>query len=117
MGHAARDRYQRLLTDAQYIDLDKRLRTIENLIYLVLRMEYKMSATLDALTAAVAAEKTVSASIITLLAGVSQQLKDALAANDSVALNQLAVDLETNTKALQEAVTANTPAPVSPPTM
>ena len=68
-----------------------------------------MSAMTD-LQAAVARNGDVEASAVTLLQGVVQQLKGAIAANDPAALSALATSLTAQTDALAAAVTANTPA-------
>ena len=83
-----------------------------------------MSLNLERLVADVAALKTVDASILALVAGlvvklrdVSAQLSEARAGTDPAAqkaaqdrIDALATDLETETAALTQAVTANTPA-------
>lgn len=67
-------------------------------------------ATLADITAAVAAEKTVEDSVVTLLQQLAQQLKDALANNDPAAMQAVVDQINANAKALSDAVTANTPA-------
>jgi hypothetical protein len=67
-------------------------------------------ATLADIQAAVAAEKTVEDSVITLLGQISQQLKDAIAANDPAAMQAVVDQIDANAKSLSDAVTANTPA-------
>jgi len=70
-----------------------------------------MRMTLDDILAKVAAEKTVDDSIVTLLNGISQQLKDAIAAGaDSVKLKAISDALDANIAEIQDAVTKNTPA-------
>jgi hypothetical protein len=72
----------------------------------------KMSAQLDALTAAVAANTTVTESAITLLTGLHAKLLELIANGiDPVAVQQLADDLSAETQKLADAITANTPAP------
>ena len=66
-------------------------------------------ATIQDVSAAVAAESSVDDSIITLLNGIVQQLKDAQASNDPAALDVVVASIQANTKKLQDAVTANTP--------
>jgi len=66
-------------------------------------------ATIQDINAAVAAQSTVEDSIIVLLNGIVQQLKDAQAANDPAALDKVIADITANTQKLQDAVTANTP--------
>ncbi len=87
------------LTQAQIVWL---LRTIiwkENIIM----------ATIADLQVEVAKVKTVEASAVILLKGLSQQLKDALAANDPAAIQAVIDDLDTGTNDLAAAVTENTP--------
>lgn len=67
-------------------------------------------ATIQDVSAAVAAESTVDDSIITLLNQIVQQLKDAQASNDPAALDAVVAGIQANTKKLSDAVTANTPA-------
>jgi hypothetical protein len=67
-------------------------------------------ATMDDLKAAVQRNTDVDASVITLLQGIAQQLKDAQAANDPAAIQAVIDQIDANTKALSDAVTANTPA-------
>lgn len=70
-----------------------------------------MSAQLDALTAAVAANTTVTESAITLLTGLHAKLLELLANGiDPVAVQALADDLSAETQKLADAITANTPA-------
>ena len=66
-------------------------------------------ATIQDVSAAVAAESSVDDSIITLLNGIVQQLKDAQASNDPAALDLVVAGIQANTKKIQDAVTANTP--------
>lgn len=66
--------------------------------------------TLDEILSKVQAESTVDDSIIVLLNGISQQLKDAIAANDPVKLQAIADGLDANIAKIQAAVVANTPA-------
>lgn len=71
-------------------------------------------ATLDQLKAAVARETEVENSVVTLLVGISQQLKDARDQNtgkiDPAALDAIIADLDANTATLGKAVTDSTPA-------
>lgn len=71
-----------------------------------------MSAELDALAAAVAANTTVTGSAITLLQGLHARILELLAMEtiDPIAVQALADDLSAQTQALAEAVGANTPA-------
>lgn len=71
-------------------------------------------ATLADIQAAVAAEQTVEESIITLLNQISQQLKDAIAANDPAAMQTVVDQIDANRQRLADAVTANTSAAPTP---
>jgi|SRR5882762_338415 len=75
----------------------------------IIQKENTIMATMQDVAAAVAAESTVDDSIIVLLNGIAQQLKDALAANDPVALQAVVDGIHANTAKIQAAVTANTP--------
>lgn len=72
-------------------------------------LEIQMSAITD-LQAAVAAEKTVVDSAVSLLNGLKAQLDAAIAAGDPAALAALSADLGAQTAALAAAVAADTPA-------
>jgi hypothetical protein len=86
------------------------LSRMERKLNLLLAMEtYEMTKISD-LQDAVAAERTVSASVITLLNDINQRLKDAIASGDPAALDAVVADITNNTKALSDAVVANTPA-------
>ena len=67
-------------------------------------------AALDDLQAAVAAESTIIDSAITLLNGLKTALDAAIASNNPAALTQLSADITAKTKALSDALVANTPA-------
>jgi translation initiation factor 1 (eIF-1/SUI1) len=89
-------------------------RTLERLATLVAHLTKKvleMSAQLDALTAAVAANTTVTGSAIELLNGLHAKIVELLAQEtiDPVAVQALADELSAKTQALADAVTANTP--------
>jgi uncharacterized coiled-coil protein SlyX len=80
-------------------------------LYLLHELNIKVNllmATIQDINAAVAAQSTVEDSIIVLLNGIVQQLKDAQAANDPAALDKVIADITANTQKLQDAVTANT---------
>ncbi len=76
-------------------------------------MEAIMSA-LDDLRTEVARNTSLEQSAVTLIQGIAQQLKDALAANDPAALTDLTNQLSASADALAAAVTANTPAAPTP---
>lgn len=67
-----------------------------------------MSA-LDNLRTEVAEVKTVNASAVALLQGLKAALDAAIASGDPAAIQAFADSLDTDTKALAAAVTANTP--------
>src|SRR5258705_7668187 len=93
----------------QLYHINNKLDLILNLLIYVIRKENTIMATIQDVSAAVAAESSVDDSIITLLNGLVQQLKDAQAANDPAALDVVVASIQANTKKLQDAVTANTP--------
>jgi hypothetical protein len=69
---------------------------------------------IDDLTAAVAAEKTVEDSAVTLLQGLSAQLSAALASTTPDTAVQAVIDsINANATGLASAVTANTPTPAA----
>lgn len=76
-----------------------------------------MSQQLEALTQAVAAERTVIQSAVVLLGSLKSKLDDAIAKlpeDDGAALQDLATELGSQTSALASAVAANTPADPAP---
>lgn len=81
-----------------------------------------MSAEMDALRAAVMSQRNVVDGVVTMLSDLSGRLKAAIADDDPAALQAIAADIDSNTKALADAVMANTtdvpsadPAPDAPP--
>jgi len=72
-------------------------------------------ATLADLKAKVDAQGTVIDSAVTLINGISQQLKDALANNDPNAVQAVIDELDAQDQALAAAVANNTPAPAPTP--
>lgn len=74
-----------------------------------------MSVEMDRLTQEVADTKTSVDSVITLVEGLAQQIRDN--AGDPAALNALADELDAQQGRISAAVTANTaPPPAEPPT-
>ena len=67
-----------------------------------------MSREFDLLRDTVAPLRTVTAGVITLLNDISKRLHDAAQADDPAAMTALAADIAANTKALADAVIANT---------
>jgi len=97
-------------TDAQWQWLLAAVADIQNRLK---AMGSKM-ATLDDIRAAVAAETTVEQSIMTLLQQTVAELKTAMASNDPAAMQVVVDSIAANTKALSDAVTANTPVAPTP---
>lgn len=77
------------------------------------RMEKRMSAQLDRLTAEVAENSTVVSSAIQLLKGLATQIRESK--DDPAALERLASDLDAQNASLAAAVVENTPAENAPP--
>lgn len=77
------------------------------------RMEKSMSASLDRLKEEVAENNTLIGSVTTLLSELSERIREN--AEDPVALNALANDLDAQNAALAAAVEANTPTAPAPP--
>jgi len=77
---------------------------------IIVQQENKEMAALDDLKAQVAANTALEASAITLIQGLAQQLKDAIAAGDPAALTALANELSASAASLADAITENTPA-------
>lgn len=77
--------------------------------------ERKLMAALDDLQAQVQANTNLEQSAVTLIQGLAKQITDAVANNDSSALQALASQLNSSAAALGAAITANTPqAPADP---
>lgn len=75
------------------------------------RKQEIIMATLADIRAAVEAQTTVDQSVITLLGELKDKLDEAIANGaDPAELQAIADELASNTQALSEAVTANTPA-------
>lgn len=70
--------------------------------------------TMQELRDAVLRNTAVDDSVLSMLQGIVQQLKDAQAANDPAAIGELISALDANTQKMSDAVAANTPA--APPT-
>ncbi len=98
------------MTNRQFQQLlNDKLDLLLNLLIQVIRKENYIMATIQDINAAIAAESSVDDSIIALLNGIVQQLKDAQASNDPAALDVVIAGITANTKKIQDAVTANTP--------
>lgn len=73
-----------------------------------------MTAALDRLTASVASLTTAEESLVTLVNGLAEQIRNNVGDDD--ALNSLADSLDADTASITAAVTANTtPTPPAPP--
>lgn len=86
------------------------LNRIESKMNTLLGIEVAQMAQIEDLQAEVNENTDVTQSAITLMNGLSQQLKDALASNDPAAVQAVIDQLDQNTNSLAAAVTANTPA-------
>jgi len=65
--------------------------------------------TMQDLRAAVERNTSVDDSVLAMLEGISQQLKDAQAQNDPAAIDEVIRQLDANTQKMTDAVTKNTP--------
>jgi len=83
--------------------------TRDQFAQILTRLENIM-ATIAQLQASVAKETDAETAVITLLQGISQQLKDAKASGDPAALDAVIANLDANTAKLGQAVVDNTPA-------
>ena len=85
--------------------------------YLVLRQILEgitaMTASVDRLTREVSESREVSTSIMTLVSNLAAEMR--ANANDSVAIERLADDLDSQQREISAAVTENTPAAEQPP--
>ena len=105
------------LQGTRLTSLVQHLNRIESKLDTLIQQGKREMALLDGLTAAVAAQTTVDASVETLVSGLAAQISALLAAPtvDPVALQVLVTQMTTNNAALAAAVTANTPpAPAAP---
>ena len=87
----------------------RRLDLIDQKTDLIKESTETIMATIQELKDAVARNTSVDDSVLTLLQGISQQLKDAQAANDPQAISDVIAQLDANTQKMTDAVTANTP--------
>lgn len=83
---------------------------IESLLKQLLKQEAKEMSTLDDLKTQVHKNTDLEESAVTLIQGIAQQLKDAIAAGDPAALTDLATQLDHSATDLAAAIAANTPA-------
>jgi|SRR6478752_3086301 len=95
---------------------DRRFTTIEKQLDRLLKGQRKMSAQLDRLIRETQETQTAVDSVLALVDGLAQQLRDA--ADDPQKINDLADQLDTLQTKIANAVVANTPAenpPEEPP--
>lgn len=98
----------------------KRLKILRKLLILteavyeqnctIIHNQKEIKMTLQDILDKVAKEETVEQSIITLLTSVKAELDAAIASNDPAALQALSDKLDADTKAMSDAVVANTSA-------
>lgn len=86
---------------------DDTLDTIEKLLRTLLKKVNRMSVELDRLTASVGEVTTKADSLIALVEGLAQIIRDN--ASNPTALNKLADDLDAQSGELQAAIDRNTP--------
>lgn len=75
----------------------------------ILKRIESIMGTIQDLRAAVERNTSVDDSVLTMLEGISQQLKDAQAQNDPAAIDDVIRQLDANTQKMTDAVTKNTP--------
>jgi chromosome segregation ATPase len=90
--------------------ITKELQRIGQQLGVVAEKQEETMADLAALQAEVQQNSDVTQSAVTLIQGLSQQLKDAIAANDPAAIQAVVDQLDANTQSLADAV-ANVPHP------
>lgn len=83
---------------------------IERKLNGLLKQEEAEMSALDDLRKQVQKNSDLEESAVTLIQGIAQQLKDAIAAGDPAALTTLAAQLDTSARDLAAAIAANTPA-------
>jgi hypothetical protein len=77
---------------------------------IIIKLLEKIMASMEDLNKAVARNTDAEASVVTLLKGISQQLKDAKATGDPAAIDAVIAKIDANTAAAAAAVVENTPA-------
>lgn len=91
------------------------LQRVEQNQFFILKKLQKMATEVDNLAAAVANETTVENSAILLMVQLATLLKNAANTGDLAKVQQLADNINTNAKALADAIAANTPVVIPPP--
>lgn len=87
-----------------------RLWRVQQMLGIVVKNQENIMATIEDLKASVQKNTDAEASVVTLMQGLSQQLKDAKAANDPAAIQAVIDQIDANTNSVAAAVVANTPA-------
>ena len=99
---------------AIYKEIDRKLDTLLGIVQQILTLEKKMAVDFTAITAEVARQTTVDASIIQLLDNVAAALAAIAPSSDpatQASLDALRATLQANDDAIAAAVVKNTPAP------
>lgn len=110
LTHAVREATEQRKREFDFFKSMSGLATKDDLNVILERLN-KMAATLDDVLKDVTDESTVIDGISTLLSGLQQQLKDALAnAADKAKVDAIFAAVESNKAKLAKAVTDNTPA-------
>lgn len=81
----------------------------ETAINKILNQEKNVMSAIDDLTAQVHANTDLEQSAVSAIKGIAEQLRVALANDDSAALQQLSQQLTSSAQSLGEAIAANTP--------
>lgn len=92
----------------QWEQLTTALETINRKLTTIIKQEKELMSEIDTLTTDVENNASVTDSVVTMISGLAQQIRD-LSGNPA-ALQELANSLEASTKKLSDAVVANTPA-------
>lgn len=85
------------------------LQDINNKVDLIITKQENIMATIQELQAAVSRVTDAEDSVVVLLKGISQQLKDAQASGNPQAIADVIAKLDANTAKLSAAVVENTP--------
>jgi chromosome segregation ATPase len=95
-------------------EVRRSLKRLDDKTDLLLKQMEKLMAKIDDLAAAVERNTEVGASVVTLLNGIAQQLRDAQ--GDPAKIEALIATLDSETQTLKDAVVANTPVEDEEPT-